>query len=236
MNVQLIPVPAVTVPASGNTRREQILQLAENAFLAGGRAKLTLGACLKEIRDERYWEAGGGYKSFEHYGYSIFGYAPSTLSALIQVYSLFIESFQKNPDSIQHVGWAKLAMLAPIVTQENVDQLLTLAEAYTQAELRKHIKNLQGQHETEVKDSKGTKFTFQVATEQAEIVREALGMAEELNGTTTPGMTLEAIMADYLISHQSDTGVDYLELVISTIERIYDIRITYTRNGDVDSN
>ena len=233
---QLIPLPAVEI-ADVPSRAQQVIQLAQAAHIAGGRAKLTLGSCLKEIRDNKYWELGSAeYKSFEQFAYQVFGYAHSTVSSLIQVYSLFIEDYERNPDDIQAIGWAKLAMLTTIVSEDNVDELLRIAADSTQAELRKYIKGLQGKHITQTSDGDDkTKFSFTVPTEQAEVVKSALELSEEVNDTEIPGMALEAMAADYLISHQSDTADDHLDQVIATIERVHNITITYTRN-DVNSN
>ena len=227
---QLIPIPSVDVPAEAD-RPAKVLKLAQEAFLSGGRSKLTLGACLMEIRDNRYWEKAGGDKSFEQFAYREFGYANSTVSSLIQVYAMFIEDFHKNPSEIQHLPWAKLAMICPVVTEENVDGLLVLADQYNQAELRKHIKLLQGKHVTQSSDSKGTKFTFHIPDDQAEVVKSALELSEEINQTEIPGLALEAIMADYLLQHQSDTPEDHLDAVIATLERTHNIKITYERLG-----
>lgn len=229
---QLIPVPAVEVPANPS-RAQQVLKLAEEAHIMGGRAKLTLGACLKEIRDQKYWELGSAeFKSFEQFVFRKFGYANSTVSSLIQVYTLFIEQYEKDPDGIQHIGWYKLAMLCPIVTKESADEWLRIAEDCTQAELKKLIKQKQGKHVTESEDNGKTKFSFTVPNEQAEVVKSALDLSEEVNGTTIPGLALEAIAADYLLQHQSDTADDHLDQCIETLERVHNITITYTRNED----
>lgn len=217
----IIPISGEIV--SDQDRKSQVLNTARQVFGLSGRAKLALAACLQEIRQKGYWD--GIAKSFDEFVYVEFGYKPSTADALIRVYETFVNALKLDPETIAHIPWARLAMIVPQITEDNQQHLIELAEnCETQSELSKELKNMKGLHVTETKGSSGTKFTFTTNDDQAEVVKAALKLAEELHGEDcAPGLIYETIFADFLLNHQD--GGDHLEKSIELLENLHGVKL-----------
>lgn len=216
--------------ASESDRKSQVLNTARQVFGLSGRAKLALAGCLQEIREKGYWD--GLAESFDKFVYIEFGYKPSTADALIRVYETFVNHLKIDPETVAHIPWARLAMIVPQITEDNQKHLIELAEnCETQSELSKELKNMKGLHVTESKGKEGTKFTFTTNDDQAEVVKAALALAEELHGEDcAPGLIYETIFADFLLNNQD--GGDHLDKSIELLENMYGIKIQYTREED----
>lgn len=225
--MQLIEMPGVVV-ADLASRRTQVLDYAQKVFQLSGRSKLALAACLHEIKDKDYWDSE--YESFDQYVYKVFGYSSSTSSALMQVYEVFIARLKVDPDTIDDVSWAKLAMLTPTISVDTMDELLEIARHSTQGELKKHLKDMQGLHVTETKTGTGTKFTFTVSEDQAEVIKEAIKKAEEAHAhrdDLPPGLVYETIFADYLIADCDTVDEEHLTKALEALGRIHGVKIEW---------
>ncbi len=224
--MELIEVPGIAV----NTECEEkyaVLDYARKIFQLAGRSKLALAACLHRVREKEYWR--GGHDSFDQYTYEEFGYKPSTVSALIQVYQTMIQKLQIDPETIKDVSWAKLSMIVPVVDEGNFEKLIEVARDSTQAQLKKFLKDMRGEHVSESSSESGSKFSFTTNADQAEVIKAAIEKAENsLEGREVPPGTLyEMIFADYLISENEDISAESLQLKLSALERIYGVKITW---------
>lgn len=230
----IIKIDGVQLPETTDANRKRlVIETARKVFQLTGRAKLSLAACLYEIREEGYWSDYAD--SFDAFVYEEFGYKPSTADTLIRIYQTFVEHLEYDPETIADIPWARLAMILPLTNKENADNLLDQArDAATQRELLKYLKDMRGMHITESKEGTGAKFTFTVNEDQKEVVTEALKIAEELCGNLVhPGMAYEMICADFILNNQdNDSPEEHLSRSCRHLEKLHNVKITWESNGN----
>lgn len=100
---------------------------------------------------------------------------------------------------VEHLGWSKLKELAPILTRENVDEMVALADRLTVVALRAHLKG----------HTPLDTVTFQVSPDHRARIDAALehAMAElalDSSRAEDRGKALAAIMEAYLAGCQHD--------------------------------
>lgn len=234
--MDLIQVPGIQ-PSFAADDAYVALDYAKKVATAHNKSKLALASCLYIIKEKDYWKSVA--ESFDEYTYKEFGYSPSTVSALIQIYTTLVLNLKIDPEVLKEIPWAKLQMIVPHINESNKDELINVARVSTQSELNKHLKDMQGLHVTESKTATGKKFTFTTNDDQAEVVEAALDKAREAFGDRDdlpPGMVYEAIFADYLLSSESEVyNKSHLKHSIGTLERIHNVKITYESNSGLDS-
>ena len=123
---------------------------------------------------------------------------------LIEIYNGLVESGVAW-DKVKHLGWTKLSYLASILSVDNVDDWVAVAENLTVLQLIEHIKaSTKGDNAAnspEVVDgntSSTTTMTFKVHQDQKDTIREALDKAKHESGTEFDSVALEAIAMDFL--------------------------------------
>jgi hypothetical protein len=92
---------------------------------------LRVGGYLKRINDNTWWSK---FASFEAYVFEQFGFKLRKAQYLIATYDSLVSN--KIPWSkVQHLGWTKVKMLAPILTLENVGEWVAIAGPLTVLQL-----------------------------------------------------------------------------------------------------
>ncbi len=126
-------------------------ELIKSAFkmkenIAGG--FLFLGSVLKRIRDEKAWE--GQWESFDNPKMHNFVTeldigGKSMVHHLIQIHQKFVEGFSPEKATIMtplllEAGWSKLALVAPLVhDEESAEEYAHLAAKLTASDLNKTL-------------------------------------------------------------------------------------------------
>lgn len=107
-------------------------------------------------------------------------------------------------EKVKHLGWTKLKEIAGILTPDNVDEWVKLAEANTTLQLQEivmaHLKN---KDQAQLSDSSKnatvvTTKTFKVHEDQKATIEAALAKAKEVGGFKDDTPALEHICLDYL--------------------------------------
>lgn len=162
-----------------------------------------LGGVLAIIQNEG-WFMDKAYENFKAYVEAelpTLGYRK--VMYLIQIYNGLVASGVQW-EQVKHLGWTKLKELSPILSQENVDEWVALAETLTVLQLQDHIKaataapSSDGKTTDDADAKKVTTMTFKVHTDQKEIVREALDKAKHDIGTEFDTVALESICINFL--------------------------------------
>lgn len=163
-----------------------------------------LGGVLSVIQGGG-WYMEKGFDNFRSFVESECGMAYRKSMYLIQIYNGLVESGIAW-DKVGHLGWTKLKDLAGILTKENVDEWVGIAENMTVLQLQEHIKastagvtkgsNADKAKETESK--KTTTITFKVHEDQKQTIREALDKAKHEAGTDVDTVALENICLSFL--------------------------------------
>lgn len=182
-------------------------------------AALSLVSELSENIDYNYFQLGGvlstiqskgwyheaGYDSFKEFVAKEYGLGPRKALYLVSIYNGLVDSGVAW-NKVKHLGWTKLKELANVITPDNVDHWVGVAENSTVLQLLEAIKgaNTAGDSGSSSDDAEGqptsnvTTMTFKVHTDQKETVRQALDKAKEEAGTDVDTVALEMICMSFL--------------------------------------
>lgn len=161
-----------------------------------------LGGVLAVIQSNG-WFMDKGFENFRSFVESECGMAYRKSMYLIQIYNGLVESGVKW-EQVKHLGWTKLKELAGILTPDNVDEWVGLAENMTVLQLQEHIKEVSsGSSAKSEKESvddakKTTTITFKVHADQKDTIKEALEKCKHETGTEADSVAIEHICLDFL--------------------------------------
>lgn len=163
-----------------------------------------LGGVLATIQAQG-WFQDKGHETFRAFVEAECGLQYRKAMYLIQIYSGLVESGIPW-DKVKHLGWTKLKELANILSPDNVDEWVQLAEQVTVLQLQEAIKDAtKGTDAGESPEapeggakSETTTMTFKLHTDQKATIREALDKAKHQTNTEHDAVALEAICLDYL--------------------------------------
>ena len=191
-----------------------------------------------------------GYESFAEYVYVNFNKSLKWAEKLIGLHKKFIVTLGKTKEDLKQVGFGKVSKLQSIVTEENVDNLLSESLNLTQGQIDAKIKESKGlaSNEVEAKDDKTTlKFTG-LKTDMVGI-KQALELAKEdfrkSNNTQSVGIqqvsdfhALEYMAVNYSLSRDDITGdrETILAEKLAIIERAQGIKITWEEDSEWSAN
>ena len=157
---------------------EDILELAKEVAEESAAIEYRLGGVLFHVRKSKaYEELDARYK--EKGGFSVYLLEHLNIEYRKAMYLIDIyykwNKFGLDPAKVAQVGWAKAAKIAAVMTEENADELVELAENNTVADLVENIKTSY----KEVGGVKGDKkklklFKFKLFESQADAVEEVL--------------------------------------------------------------
>lgn len=164
-----------------------------------------LGGVLSVIKAQG-WHMDRGFESFKAYVEAELpdvGYRKAVY--LIGIYNGLVESGVKW-ESVKHLGWTKLKEIAGILTPENVEEWVTVAEGMTTLQLIDHVKassagvgagSVNPVLVTQASNATVT-MTFKLHKDQKATIQAALEKAMHEAGTTVSTVALEYIALDYL--------------------------------------
>ena len=161
-----------------------------------------LGGVLSKVQAEG-WFMNKGHETFRAFVEAECGIQYRKGMYLIEIYNGLVESGVAW-DQVKHLGWTKLKELANILSPENVEAWVGVAENLTVLQLIEHIKestkgeNASNSPEKTTKASDTTTMTFKVHSDQKATIREALDKAKHESGTEFDSVALEAIALDFL--------------------------------------
>lgn len=103
---------------------------------------LEAAAILSELEAEGKWQ-DLGYDSWHSFvGDPELDLSTGYVSTAINIHRKFIVEFGVNPEEIAEIGWGKVAMILPVVTRENLEELMEQAKGNSKSDLSKTIKQL----------------------------------------------------------------------------------------------
>lgn len=189
----------------------------ENLAKHGDKA-LKMVSVLLDATEKDYFRLGGvlsvikvhglymdkGYAVFKDFVTSempMVGYRKAMY--LINIYDWLAESGIRWAQ-VKQLGWTKLKELAPIVTTENVEEWVALAEGMTVLQLidqvKAHIASTKSSDNLSapVQESQTSTMTFKVHKDQRATIAAAIEKAMGETGTTVSTVALEYIALDFL--------------------------------------
>lgn len=201
-NLQSDDLIVKTVHEIENMKEEKALKLVPQLLDNIDHDYFRLGGVLAVIQAQG-WYMDKGHENFRSFVETECGMAYRKSMYLIAIYNGLVESGVLW-DQVKHLGWTKLKELASILTTDNVEDWVTMAEGLTVLQLQEHIKaatagapTAEGK-ETTAEAKKTTTITFKLHQDQKETVREALDKAKHESGTDVDSVALENICLNFL--------------------------------------
>lgn len=132
-------------------------------------------------------------------------------------------------DQVKHVGWTKLAELAPLVNSENLDKWIGLAEQESVKGLQKLIKAERDAvlpSPEQITTESTVKLGFQLFPEQLANVDEALRVAKTLSQSENKSDLLDMICLDFVTSNADAANAAIpTEQLLARLERQLGLRL-----------
>lgn len=156
-----------------------------------------LGKAYQEV-DAKYAEKGG-WQLFIDEQLPGLGYRKAM--HLIDIYYKF-NLFGIDAAKVQELGWTKCSKIAQVMTEENAEELVELAESSSVAELNDTIK----ESYKEVGGTAGDKrrkvaFKFRLWEDQAAGVQDTIAAVQEAMGFKDPSDAFEHIVMEWAAEH-----------------------------------
>ena len=171
--------------------RALVVQLCEGAEFTF----FKLGGVLSVIQANGWF---GPYASFKDYVESERGLNYRTARYWIAIYNGIVESGVPWA-KVKHLGWTKLKEIVQVLTVDNVDQWVALAEKQTTLQLIETVKKAQNPDDDEGGEAKTvTTKTFKLHDDQRETIEAALAKCRKVANTDVDTVALEYICLDYL--------------------------------------
>lgn len=186
-----------------------------------------LGGILRLIKKEQWFE---GFPTFEAFVENKFGFAIRKAEYLMSIYTNLVDK-QIPWQAVCGLGWAKLKDLAPILTQENLEEWVTKASACSVPELQALIKGAKGEAgggSTTVDTSASVvKMKFSFHTDQAEHVQLALAKAKGELNTEHDNVAFAGIATGYLanatgVKQEIDLEALFSEIGYAKVLEVFD--------------
>lgn len=158
-----------------------------------------LGGVLSKVAQSKWYEPHASMREYIENETAV-GYRKGMY--LIGVYNDLVKSGVPY-DKVKHLGWTKLKEIARVLTKENMDEWIAIAEKQNTTTLIETVKNAvkakAGNPALTDETSKTvTTKTFKVHDDQKATIEAAIAKAKETVGTTVDTVALEAICLDYL--------------------------------------
>lgn len=184
---------------------EDILALAEELVEEGAALDYKLGGVLYHIRlgkayrsvDERYAERGG----FALYVKEHLNMEYRKAMYLVDIYYKF-NLFGISGEKVAEIGWTKASKIARVMSEDNAEKLVELAETQSVSELSDSIK--ESYHEvggTEGEKKRKITFKFRLWEDQAKAVEEVLLGTQEAMGFKDLADAFEHIVMEWAAEH-----------------------------------
>lgn len=157
-----------------------------------------MGGVLSVIQAHNWFEP---YASFREYVEKELGLHYRKATYWVAIYNSLSESGVPWA-KVKHLGWTKLKEIAEVLTLENVDEWVKVAEGQTTLQLVETVKSFKSKDAPKALEDQTAKtvttMTFKVHEDQKETVKAALDKAKNASGTQVDTAALEFICLDYL--------------------------------------
>lgn len=172
--------------------KQYLTDIHQNYFMLGG--------ILSLIKSEGWYEEDG-YDKFKDYVQTEYGLHDRKARYLIGIHDGLV-SAGIDFATVSSLGWSKLKEIAEILTEDNVDHWVDLANELTIVQLKAAVKDATAGDKADDKKVKEASelstMSFKVHADQKEVIEEALEKALHEFGTEFKPVALEQICMGYL--------------------------------------
>lgn len=184
---------------------DDICELAEEASQESAATDYRLGGILYHVRlsgaykdlDDRY-AARGGFGTYVEEKLAV-GYRKSMY--LIDIYAKW-NKYGLPSEKVQEIGWTKAQEIARVMSADNAEELVELAEGSTVTDLKETIKESYSRKGEDTREVvKKITFKFRLVENAAAAVREYFEMAKAHFGDLKDEEVFEAIITEWAQEH-----------------------------------
>jgi len=170
-----------------------------------------LGGVLTVI-NENHWYADYGYETFKDYVENEHGLKYRKAMYMVGIYTNLVEA-QVEWENVKDVGWSKLKEIAPLLTQDNVDEWTKRANEMSKLQLIQYISDMKKGEANEEEASSMTTLTFKLHADQKEDIKEGLEQAKAQWGTEYDAVALHHLVMAYVSGGLGKQKVDVKEVL-----------------------
>jgi len=187
-----------------------------------------LAPILSEIRANAYY-ALWGYESYAAYVEDEFDWRPRKGDYIAAIGGL-IASGCISPESVQRIGWSKIAALSSLPDDQlrgpQLGSWLASAERTSARALKEriHEARIGGRAIGEAAPEIFSPFTVRLAPGQRERVELALEIAERMDGSNKRCHLLDIICADFIAGRQKEVGLK-LDVILRSLEAAFEVEL-----------
>lgn len=215
-----------------NKKSKEVLQTAKVLNQRVSSNYFQFGGLLAHIYFNKVYEDAGytGEKAFDRYLSEELDTKYNRAMKLINIYVHFT-SLGVDEERFTKIGWTRALKMLNVAKPENVDDLITYAEAHTVDELDDHIqieyKNLD---ETTGKKVKTVIRKFRLVESEDQILKNALDRSSSLSGANSTEQALINIATEWMIQNEGGEGVKLSDL-IPVLESRYKVTLTAVKKS-----
>lgn len=182
-----------------------LIELAQEVAEDSAAMDYKLGGILYHIRlDKAYQEVDPQYAATGGFGLFIkdkLNIEYRKAMYLIDIYYKF-NLFGIDAEKVRELGWTKCSRIASVMTEDNAEELVELAEESTLADLADTIKESYSRATASVGEKrKKITFKFRLWEDQADSVRAILDGVTEQMGFKDPADAFEHIVVEWAAEH-----------------------------------
>lgn len=211
--------------------RDQIIQACEKIE----ESYINLADLLREAWEGAYF-AKWGYDSFEEYVVDEVGLSYHKARYYVKI-AAAVKKLNIPWADIHGIGWTKMRLIAPIMTEENVAQWLEKAQNLTYDKLGEEVtdfKEIEGLIRKKSED-KPIKITLKLNKDSAEIFLNAVKKAQTIIDTESTEMALEHILYEWFMDRDDTLESVPLDVVCAWVQRSYGVEVKPVGQADVSA-
>lgn len=223
-------------------RKTAVRSVIKQVVQVDDKLQLMAGEMLYEINRNEYWKEWTftddtgeirNFKSFEEYLREEIDFGRKKAFDLIKIYQVFVVELGISTEILGELEWSKARLVVNVINEDNWPDIIDMLKKSSVREVKEFVSKTSSPKKTSpAKSSKGSDATISfragLASEQAEVVDEAMKQAETMTGSEKTGANLDYICQDFLsglIGTGKDGLLSKLDVQITNLERVFGVKL-----------
>ena len=237
----------ISLPQDLEQRKSTIRRMNLDLSTMSDCCQLASGELLYEINSQEYWKEWG-FISFQDYCDQEVGVSNSTVSNRIRVYKTLVIDLQIPIQGLRGLQWSKALRMLPHINDRNKDEVLKLIQERSFDEICAVVESVkkesdpipdfimpddptESDSEKEEKDKptneKMHNMKFTLAEAGYQTLMQALDLASETSGITSPNHNLLLLAHNYIVNSiaSGSEALSQMHLCIQAIQAQFGIQL-----------
>lgn len=186
------------------------------------RCQIELAEILYKVKYHQLWKQWG-YKSFNDYVNRELSLRTGKSFYLIQIYQKLIIDAKVKKEEIKEIGWSKVKEIAPIITENNKQELLLKVKQDCVEELSEEVREIKNTIVEENTEPLHI-IRFGLYETQYQLWKTAIEKAMKLTNSENMNQIVECILHEFL-SGTLEKPEEELKCFLERAERVYNIKL-----------